>query len=538
MWPLSTVALCLICLSGCGQLRAAEEVRSNPGRRPASLTIRCLDADTGATLPAWAIVVGPDGKRVESNDDPELFVVSNNSFLFEKSYTLPVPDGRLAVAAERGFDYAIGRKTVDIGHGANQVTIQLKRIADPRAHGWYCAPAHIHMQVSKSNPKYSHETIVDMMSWWPAAGGYDILINHAMGVGEESLPSTVWGWNADYFPAGRWHPPHGIPYDTLYDMGEEFRANPEGHVLFWNLQSYVEPGSAGSESYLPGRYNVPLVADAGQECVDQGGYFAFAHTGGGNSLEVSVCLGQCSAINMGDLAFVYDRWYRLLNAGFRVSVVAGPDFIFTNGARFYAKVRGEFSWKSWMNAVRRGRTFATSGPLLFATVNGLDPGEELRLDEPGDVQVRVEAVSKHTFEAIQIVVNGEIIRTVATEGDRRSVNVDTTIPIGQSSWIGVRTIGHPGEEMVWEDVDDPAVRPRFMRQSHTTPVYCLVGDRALGSVGALNEIAHWNEVFFRDWIEKTARFPDESDRRRALEHFSRAQRVIEGMIEKRQRPRP
>jgi len=528
------VILSVLCLGLSSSCRLFDQHPHQSPRRPITLRIRCADADTAETLPAWAAVFGPSGVSVPPNDSPMLFTIPENVFLFEESCDIQVPEGAVTIEAQKGFDYAVARKTIQASSGQHDITIPLKRIANPQSQGWYCATAHLHMRPSRRDPLYDHDTLVDMMTWWPAAGGYDVLINHAMGVGEEGLPRDVWGWNADYFPAGRWHPPEPVRYGTLYDMGEEFRANPEGHVLFWDLQSYVEPGSAGNESYAVVAHNTPLVVDAAQTCLDQGGYFAFAHSGGGNSFEVSVCLGQCSAINMGDLSFQYERWYRTLNAGFRVAVVAGSDFMFPNGARFYAKVTGRLTWDTWMDAVRRGRTFATSGPILFARIGGCDPGEELRLSSPADLSVCLQVVSKYDFHAAQIIINGEVFDSFLTYGDRKSLSVNTSVPIARSSWIGVRTIGYPGEDMTWGESINSPVKPQLMRQSHTTPVYCVVGDQPIGTIEDLEAISRWNQQFYRDWIETEASFSEKSDLERGLQHFDRAQAIIARMIEERQ----
>ncbi len=88
--------------------------------------------------------------------------------------------------------------------------------------------------------------------------------------------------------------------------------------------------------------------------------------------------------------------------------------------------------------------------------------------------------------------------------------------------------------MIWETADEPPIRPDFMRQAHTTPVYCIVNGRAVGSVAALRKIAEWNSSFYLRWIEEQARFDDPMDRARTLHHYDRAQSVIANMIQRQQ----
>ena len=84
-----------------------------------TLAITCVDADTKQILPAWAIVKRADGTRVEPNDDPRLFVVSENAFLFEKRYKLAVPEDQVTVIVEKGFDFEVGAWGANPGNPAD-----------------------------------------------------------------------------------------------------------------------------------------------------------------------------------------------------------------------------------------------------------------------------------------------------------------------------------------------------------------------------------------------------------------------------------
>ena len=63
------------------------------------------------------------------------------------------------------------------------------------------------------------------------------------------------------------------------------------------------------------------------------------------------------------------------------------------GNRTYAWLGGdEFTFANWAKAVRRGRTFATSGPLLMFEADGHIPGDDLVMTNAGgSVEVKVEA---------------------------------------------------------------------------------------------------------------------------------------------------
>ncbi|HEX5269488.1 MAG TPA: hypothetical protein VFW33_03325, partial [Gemmataceae bacterium] len=112
---------------------------------------------------------------------------------------------------------------------------------------------------------------------------------------------------------------------------------------------------------------------------------------------------------------VLSDWYDLLNCGFRVPLVgaSGKD---NNGVplgamRTYARLPpGEaLTYKGWIEAVRRGDTFVTNGPLLSLSRRPVVPGQP--------VGVRAEARSVVPFEQLELVADGEVIATAAPSGD-------------------------------------------------------------------------------------------------------------------------
>ena len=78
----------------------------------------------------------------------------------------------------------------------------------------------------------------------------------------------------------------------------------------------------------------------------------------------------------------FDLYYALLNMGFPLKVSAGSasgvHAVPLGWSRLYVKVEGVFHPEKWFEGARRGRSFATTGPMLFLKVNGLEPGSESR----------------------------------------------------------------------------------------------------------------------------------------------------------------
>ena len=79
------------------------------------------------------------------------------------------------------------------------------------------------------------------------------------------------------------------------------------------------------------------------------------------------------------------------------------------GIRTYAHLGDrDFTYEYWMDAVRRGNTFVTVGPLTALTVEGIEPGGQLQLPAGGgtvSVEWRVESL-RVPIDAVEIIVGG------------------------------------------------------------------------------------------------------------------------------------
>src|SRR5262249_33790958 len=129
-----------------------------------------------------------------------------------------------------------------------------------------------------------------------------------------------------------------------------------------------------------------------------------------------------------------DAWYELLNAGFRVTGIAGSDFP-GNLSRFKPWPRaipllgpertlaksnpvgsgtaGRSVYDDWVDGVRRGAVVVSNGPILDLVVDGRGPGAVV--DVPSDrtrLSGEVSAVSHRPLEALEVVANGGVIESV------------------------------------------------------------------------------------------------------------------------------
>jgi hypothetical protein len=95
-----------------------------------------------------------------------------------------------------------------------------------------------------------------------------------------------------------------------------------------------------------------------------------------------------------------------------------------------------------MDAVKRGRTFFSTGPLLLLQVDGREPGDEIALaeDASSSMRAKIEVVSIAPVDAVEILVNGEVVRTIPVSDPLR-VNFEGSIDVPLGGWVAARASG-------------------------------------------------------------------------------------------------
>jgi hypothetical protein len=173
--------------------------------------------------------------------------------------------------------------------------------------------------------------------------------------------------------------------------------------------------------------------------------------------------------------------------------------------------------EAWAEAVRAGRTFATSGPILDLSVDGHEPGEVIRMPASGGrLEVRARArAAQPIVDAIEIVRNGRVVAGEAAASSTSVLEVATTIEVDGGSWIAARSLS------------SHVVRSAFATAmaAHTSPVYVEVTDHPIGSVADTEAIATIIDGSAR-WIETMAAVADPAIRARMVETISAAARSI------------
>jgi hypothetical protein len=216
------------------------------------------------------------------------------------------------------------------------------------------------------------------------------------------------------------------------------------------------------------------------------------------------------------VSYTLQNYYALLNCGFRLRPTAGT----ANGVhpvplgfgRVYVQLSGGFNYESWLSGLNAGRSFVTTGPMLLAKFTGRDPGERFshKGDEPFPVRVSGTVLSQGPLRTIELIVNGEVTRTVAptnteTPEGAMQTGFSEVIDFDRSGWLAVRC---------WEERSGGRTR-----YAHTAPAFVDWEGRPLPPK---QEEAEFLAKSVRDELARSASVLDEeslAEYRRALARY-------------------
>ncbi|MBI3973163.1 MAG: CehA/McbA family metallohydrolase [Chloroflexi bacterium] len=433
-----------------------------------------VDGATGKPAPSRVHFRAPDGRylppyghRHEINDNwyedygADLKLHGTQYAYVDGTFQAELPVGDVYVELFKGFEYQPLRQRLRIEPGQRRLTLRAERPLDWRRHGWVTADTHVHF-------------ISPQTAW---------LQGQAEGLNLINLLASQWGdlyTNVGDISGGL----SGVSRDeTLVWVGTENRQHLLGHMSLLGVKGepvFPMTTSGPSESYL-GDPTWTTLAEWADEARRKDGVVVIPHFPNPyTEVAADIVLGKIDAVelNMGAWPIQLHEWYRYLNCGYRVAAVGGTDKMGASmpvGAiRTYALLDDDrpFSFEAWAAAVRAGRTFTTTGPLVDLRVEGRRPGDELQLPA-GDATLHVEARAEAVvpFHALEIVVNGEVVAAEASEQGSYTCTLQAPIRVPGSAWVGARVASRMQR---W--IGSPRVVA-----AHTSPVYVVAGGEELFS---------------------------------------------------------
>ncbi len=460
----------------------------DPGPDAATLDLTVLDRDTGERLSATVSVNGGDQEpendpyepyslRMAANrhKGPIRFRKLNYYFFTDGSFSVRVPAGTCTVEVRRGYEYTPTQKTFHLAKNQKaKATIYLKRWIDMAKQGWYSGDTHIHFERTGSND----HTLFTLTSARDIRYAFSLSMNttgYALGREFES-----------------WGQAYGLGQKSIRQKGgyylisgQEYRAGSLGHVIVVLAEDYV-PGAGRSDDVSAGP-SLGLIADQAHQ---MSGFIGFAH-GGSYRREVDALAltGKMDFLELmqfgGYRGLGLDGWYDFLNLGYRWPIVGASDFPYTRelgDSVTYVQADSEPTVREFLQALVGGRSFATSGPMIFLETNGKRPGELIvSKDEAVSLELEVRVLSPlYPVRYVEIIWNGRVVSRRFAPAGRSRWELSESLEVNESGWVAIRAYGDAGAD------------------AHTNPVYVYLKEKLPFDDDACGQILARLESSLRD----------------------------------------
>ena len=451
------------------------------------------------------------GRRVAAYDEYPDFFFQPQIYRHDGEHVV-LPPGKYDVTVDRGPEYIPQKMQLTVPANTKEfsASFQLKRWLNMSKLGWYCADHHVH--AAGCSHYDSPEEGVKPIDMWRQQ------------VGEDLNVAAVLAWGPSWYHQKTFFTGKDDPLSTSKNILRNdvevsgFPSSHAGHIVLLRLKEDDYPGTTLIEQWPS--WTLPVFKWA----KSQNAVTGYAHSGwglepttptddlpnfvlpkmdgiGANEYIVTVTQNVVDFFSLGDTPAPWElnMWYNTLNSGFTTRLSGETDFpcIFDERvgmARSYFKPEGKLSYDSYVDAIKKGRSYVTEGNshIINFSVNGLEVGtNDSRLDLKKSDGVKVTASVVANLPEQQDQAGASIAgRDVATQpywhierariGKTRKVrvelivngySVDTTEIIADGKWNDV-TFNYPISHSSW-------VALRVYPSSHTNPVFVIVDGKPI-----------------------------------------------------------
>jgi TolB protein len=362
-----------------------------------------------------------------------------------------VPAGEVTVTAVQGLATPAVRRTTRVEAGfVTELVVELEPLWDARAEGWLSGEHHFHLNYGGPFQRAPDDLELEMEGEAMEVAT-PLVANLHTRFGEREL----WGWDR----------PLGPPFIAF---GQEVRSHFLGHVGLVGIQELFWPWIWGPGYPLYGRDDRPN-ADAVTFARRQGGIATYVHPVSGREpfregnhgmipvgFIPDAVLGDVDALEVvclwSDDLGTAELWYRILNLGIPLAANAGSDVMTDfyrtmaiGTTRIFVRTEGQPSWNAYLDGLREGRSFVTTGPFLdfqVATAGGewRRPGDAV---PSGRTRRRAELRTPTPVERLELVVNGTVVVTEPGP-DAPGIRVyEGEVELPSGGWLAARAHGGP-----------------------------------------------------------------------------------------------
>lgn len=440
------------------------------GARVAEVEVRTRRAGSRAPLPTRLAAVDGDGHPVFPDAGPARFD-SQNGILYAYSpgvLRFTVPEGDVSITAASGLlTVPVTAKRRARAGEPLVIDLELSELRDPASGGWYGGDLHWHLNYGGPFRLTPEDVLVPL-----AAERLDVATPMLANLDVRFSDEQWWGWRR----------PSPTP---IIEFAQEVRSHFLGHVGLVGIGRPYFPWYWGPGYPVYGRLDLPN-ADALRYARAQGGIGIYVHPvvppnpfptdkdpfGIPLELVPDAVLGDVGGLELAclwsDELGTSELWYRLLDLGIPVAPTAGSDampnlfrIMAIGSTRVYVKTEGPLTFASYLEGLRAGRSFVTTGPMLTLTAGGSGPGGVVTSRPGSEVECLVELTSATPVERVELLVNGRVVWTERGLDRPGSRQYRARVRVPAGGWVAARAAGGPA---VWPVMDSYPF-------AHTAPVW-------------------------------------------------------------------
>ncbi|HIG27622.1 MAG TPA: hypothetical protein EYQ50_07395 [Verrucomicrobiales bacterium] len=504
-----------------------------------------ITSDQGGLLPARAWIDTDSGHLFQPTI-PESCTPypRDRSFSCNGKFQIEVPRGSILIHVEKGKEWMpVNLKVEDDGAARIEKTITLKRWINMPALGYYSSDLHMHFghdrpevlkQLSLADdlhllPSFTYWLRGNEPEWkssWPQwEGGGTIHVDDQHFVTRSNLEierisnrEEPGGSVGASFLFNLKAPVSTSRYDTRFPTDTTLCLNALKHspecVIDTDKPSWGETVIGAALG----------VYDVAQVCHNH--YHRERTLPGGWGMIGPLTKGE-GDISKGDELFhrTNRQYYHWLNCGIRMGVSGGSAMgvmaVPAGYNRTYAKVEGEFGPESFWRAVKKGRTMATSGPMIFLEAEGEFPGDTLSLSSNSrtTIGIKVKLRSLTPVDSVQLVLNGRVVESAPPIRNREMPNLlefQWNLPVKRSGWIAARTL-----------FKSPDGR---LRQAHTSPIYLQLDEKPIAFKGSATYMVRWVDRLI-EIAEAPGRYRSQVDKKQVLATYAKAREFYSNAVD-------
>jgi hypothetical protein len=169
--------------------------------------------------------------------------------------------------------------------------------------------------------------------------------------------------------------------------------------------------------------------------------------------------------------------------------------------------------------LKRGRSFATNGPLLGLSLGGAQVGDELKFDAAQKrVKFTVGLRSIVAVDHLDLVCNGRVVRSFVKHSPIDHADLEGSIPLSGSGWCVLRAFSDAARYPVLDNYV----------YATTSPIYITIA----GAKPRSSEDAKYFAAWIDRMTETTAAYPDwnnDAEKRSVLSRLAQAKAVFVGL---------